>query len=560
MIIFLAVLSLAGGAALGVIETAKSRQEGKTAAFFSKTKELEEISLTEEEVADLTKPSVVRIYHKITGEAKIPSFTIDLDALEIKIDQRKILTVPIDYEILGSGVIVNPSGYIATNAHVASPDLGKFISVFEVFSVEFFKDTPPKTAEGASTASEQERFERAEKLAEKELMRLVEESSFDIVDELKILNPSSNTENLEDTTKNGFPARAVYTEPVESERDISILKIEESRLPALPIEARTELPIGRTVFAFGFPATASAHQKDFLEASFTRGIINAIKNTEMGEFKLYQLDAKISQGSSGGPLLDEKGNIKGIITSQTSEFEQEKGDNFAFAIPSSIVKDALDAASIELEAGAYYINLYAGIQATHEKRCKAALEKFNAARETNGAFFPALVIKKYVDECNRLIEAGESIDSRFDAIYNFFGAIAPLFWMIAAIVILGALAVVVVVFFLRRRISRDEEKIDEFVGSRGNPTLPKTENRGIFDSAARGEFAKKPRPAYLSFLTRREGKKEESVHTDAEMAAITYTKTQFAAGFSEEQIVRALRDAGWRDTTVNKIILFAKIK
>lgn len=551
-IIFLAILSLAGGVALGVIQTAKNRQAGKPAAIFSRKAPVEDFQPSEEEIADLTRPAAVRIVHTVTGEAKIPSFSFDPISHDLIIDQRKILTVPIEYEITGSGFIISPEGYIATNAQTISEETAKYLKVSELFALSAAKDSLLQT----------EKKNALTKLPAAEFKRLIGESSFTLTSDIRVLNPVSMKNSLPELAAEGFAADIVRVEEdfIENGRDVAIIKINGSRFPAIPLGGDALLPIGRKIFAFEFPKVDDFNQKNPLEAAFTRGVIRGIRDSQDGKFSLYQLDADISRESSGGPFFDEKGDAAGIIAFPTPILAEDKGDTIKGAIPVALLSEVLKKTSVTPESGAYYKNLFAGIQATHEKRCKAALEKFSAARETNGAFLPALVIKKYVDECNRLIEAGESIDSRFDVIYNFFGAIGPLFWMIAAIVILGALAVIIVVFFLRRRISRDEGKIEELAGSAGNRALPKTRKEGISDSAARGEFTQKRRPAYLAFLTRREAKKEESAHTDAEMAAITYAKTQFAAGFSEEQIVRALRDAGWREASVNKIILFAKIK
>ena len=546
-IIFLALLSLAGGAALGVVETLKSRQAGKTAALFSRKEPAEDFLPSEEEIADLTKPAVVRIVRTIKGEAKIPSFTFDFAAREFTIDQKKILTVPIEYEITGSGFIVNPAGYITTNASVVSEDTVKYLKVLELFTLSIAKDSLLQTGKENTPA----------KLPAAEFKRLIDESSFALTSDIRVLNPVSTKNSLSELAADGFPARVVRVEEnfLENDRDVAIIKIDGSRFPAIPVGSDTPLPVGRKIFAFGFPKTAEFNQKNPLEATFTRGIIRAVRNSHNGKFLIYQLDAKISRESSGGPVLDETGSVSGLISFPTSGLIEDAKDNPAFALPTAILSETLKEIPVTPESGAYYKNLYAGLALLDEKRCKAALEKFNAARETHGAFLPALVIKKYVDECNRLIETGESADSRFDAVYNFFGTMGPLVWAIAGIVIVGALAVAIVIFFFRRRIARDEEKMEELAGSLTNRTLPKTS-----DPPLRGEFAQKRRPAYLAFLTRREEKKGESAHSDAEFAAITYAKTQFEAGFSEEQIVRALRDAGWRDTAVNKIILFAKMK
>jgi len=546
-IIFLALLSLAGGAALGVVETLKSRQAGKTAALFSQKVPGEEFLPSEEEIADLTRPAIVRIVHTIKGEAKIPSFTYDSAARELTIDQKKILTVPIEYEITGSGFIVNPAGTIATNASVVSEDTVKYLKVLELFTLSIAKDSLLQTRKENTPA----------KLPAAEFKRLIDESSFTITSDIRVLNPVSTKNSLRELAADGFPASVVRVEEnfLENDRDVAIIKIDGSRFPAIPLGDDALLPIGRKIFAFEFPKPEEFIQKNPLESAFTRGVIRGSRDSQDGKFSIYHLDADISRESSGGPLFDENGDVKGIVAFPLPILAEDKGDAIVAAIPVAVFSEVLKEISVTPESGAYYKNLYAGLALLDEKRCKAALEKFNAARETHGAFLPALVIKKYVDECNRLIEVGESADSRFDAVYNFFGTMGPLVWAIAGIVIVGALAVAIVIFFFRRRIARDEEKMEELAGSLTNRTLPKTS-----DPPLRGEFAQKRRPAYLAFLTRREEKKGESAHSDAEFAAITYVKTQFAAGFSEEQIVRALRDAGWRDTAVNKIILFAKMK
>ena len=233
-IIFLALLSLAGGAALGVVKTLKSRQAGKTAALFSQKVPVEDFLPSEEEIADLIKPAVVRIVHTVKGEAKIPSFSFDPTSLELIIDQKKILTVPIEYEITGSGFFVNPSGTIATNAQTISGETAKYLKISELFALSLEKNIFLKIEKGNLPAlDETQKSDLAKKLRTTEFKRIIDESSFTITSDIKVLNPVSTKNSLRELVADGFPARIIRSEEnfLENDRDVAIIKIEGSRYP-----------------------------------------------------------------------------------------------------------------------------------------------------------------------------------------------------------------------------------------------------------------------------------------------------------------------------------------
>lgn len=97
--------------------------------------------------------------------------------------------------------------------------------------------------------------------------------------------------------------------------------------------------IGQTVFSIGntlgkYPNTVS------------QGIISEVSRTvtAYGEedtvvdlFDMIQTDAAISQGNSGGPLIDSKGRVVGLNTA----FDQD-GENIGFAIPSMYIQSAME--------------------------------------------------------------------------------------------------------------------------------------------------------------------------------------------------------------------------
>lgn len=101
--------------------------------------------------------------------------------------------------------------------------------------------------------------------------------------------------------------------------DIVILKINAKDLAALPIGDSDSLINGQVVITLGNPWG--------FERSVSSGIISALRSK--GSLKLIQLTAPVSPGSSGGPVINEYGEVVGI-TNIASIFLAQ---NLNFAIP-----------------------------------------------------------------------------------------------------------------------------------------------------------------------------------------------------------------------------------
>ena len=84
--------------------------------------------------------------------------------------------------------------------------------------------------------------------------------------------------------------------------------------------------VGETVYAVGNPRG--------LEGTFSDGIISSIRLLD-GD-KLIQITAPISRGSSGGPVLNQKGEAIGVSVLSVID-----GQNLNFAIPSNYLKSLL---------------------------------------------------------------------------------------------------------------------------------------------------------------------------------------------------------------------------
>ena len=102
--------------------------------------------------------------------------------------------------------------------------------------------------------------------------------------------------------------------------DLAILKVNAYGINPLLLGNSDDVKIGATVYAAGNPLG--------LEGTFSDGIISSRRNKHTKE--RLQMTAPISPGSSGGPVLNRKGEVIGV-----SFMTVEGGQNLNFAIPSN---------------------------------------------------------------------------------------------------------------------------------------------------------------------------------------------------------------------------------
>jgi hypothetical protein len=119
----------------------------------------------------------------------------------------------------------------------------------------------------------------------------------------------------------------------DPERDLVLLKIPLVRAPVVSLGNSDAVEVGEIVYAVGNPQG--------LEGTFSQGIVSSIRH--IGSDKLLQITAPISPGSSGGPVLNSKGEVIGVSVATF-----RGGQNLNFAIPSSYIK-ALVAKTGEIE-------------------------------------------------------------------------------------------------------------------------------------------------------------------------------------------------------------------
>jgi serine protease Do len=119
------------------------------------------------------------------------------------------------------------------------------------------------------------------------------------------------------------------TEVFASDRklDLAVVRIAASNLPALKLGDSSALKQGAQVIALGNPVG--------LEHSVVQGVVSAKR--EFDGVELIQLAIPIEPGNSGGPLLDARGRVQGLLNMKSAVTA-----NLGFAVPANALQTLLD--------------------------------------------------------------------------------------------------------------------------------------------------------------------------------------------------------------------------
>lgn len=112
-------------------------------------------------------------------------------------------------------------------------------------------------------------------------------------------------------TKQGvFPADLVQS---DEDHDVALLKV-EGTFASLPLAASNAVKLGESVFTVGFPNPGVQG----MQPKLTRGEISSLTGVrdDPGE---YQISVPVQPGNSGGAVVDEYGNVTGLVSARLSD-------------------------------------------------------------------------------------------------------------------------------------------------------------------------------------------------------------------------------------------------
>ena len=140
------------------------------------------------------------------------------------------------------------------------------------------------------------------------------------------------------TRKGLFNAELVQSDP---DRDVALLKV-AGTFSALPLICTNSVNLGEGVFTIGFPDP----RLQGWQPKLTRGEISCLSGL-MDDTHHCQISVPVQPGNSGGPLVDENGNVVGLVqgTLKVSAALAATGmfpQNVNYAIKSPVARAFLD--------------------------------------------------------------------------------------------------------------------------------------------------------------------------------------------------------------------------
>jgi hypothetical protein len=131
------------------------------------------------------------------------------------------------------------------------------------------------------------------------------------------------------------------------EADLMLLELEgdpQQYPEAVPLNPDAELNETQTVYVFGFPLGKSLGKA----ITVSKSSITSLRK-ENGELKEIQLDGGIHEGNSGGPIINDKGEVVGVAVGGVV------GTNIKFAIPGRLVSDLVNGKFLNLTLEQSYL-------------------------------------------------------------------------------------------------------------------------------------------------------------------------------------------------------------
>ncbi|WP_413306881.1 serine protease [Bacillus sp. 1P10SD] len=350
-----------------------------------------------QKLAEYTKPAVVRIldYAVVEWQFNNPNDPEVMAILE-QLNYQSVLGGS------GSGGIISSDGYIVTNAHVV-------------------ETTQMKDEDIANAAFEQlvgimaDYFKVDYDTAYEYMLNYTQYTGVKKV--LKVILPGGDV--LDGEVKS-------YGAPINEGKDVAVLKIEGKNLPTLPLGNSDNIQNQDNIWVIGYPAAADSDllsPDSSLVSSMNAGQISATsKKTDQGS-PVIQINAAATHGNSGGPVINDKGEIIGLLTFRGDTVNGQEVQGFNFAVPVNTVKEFVNQAGVRNTKSETDKLYQEGLELYWGGYYKHALEKFEAVQR----IYPNhSEIKQYIANAEKKVDSSKTLWSDYSTIFYIVDGVAGL--------------------------------------------------------------------------------------------------------------------------------------
>lgn len=122
---------------------------------------------------------------------------------------------------------------------------------------------------------------------------------------------------------------------IDEDKDIAVLIIKDASFPYLKMANLSTVKIGDDIYAIGAPKG--------MAYTLTKGTVSAKERIVENE-SFIQIDAAINEGNSGGPLLNDAGEVLGMNTMKMTDSE-----GIGLAIPADRIASTLKELGVETD-------------------------------------------------------------------------------------------------------------------------------------------------------------------------------------------------------------------
>lgn len=389
-----------------------------------------------QKIAEYSKPAVVRILNYYTVEWDyVTSNDADLDSVLdsffTELNWKDINGT------LGSGFFVNSTGYIVTNAHVvelskledqeiADMSLNDLAQYFADYVNTYYSDYYNTVSydDARDVLLDYARYGAVEKF-------------------LYVYLPGSDySGNLLEESETRLAADVKsYGAPIGEGKDAAVIKVEGKNFPILKIGDSDAMQLQDNIWVIGFPGAADTDllSKDsWTTCTVNEGAISATDKKSTQGAPVLQISASTTHGNSGGPVVNDDGDVIGLLTFRGDTVNNQEVQGFNFVIPTTTVKEYISQSGAEINKYTSIDTLYReGLDLYWGGYYNDALNKFEDMQRI------------YPDhsEIKRLITACQTKSSDSKVLWSNYKTAFTIFYIIAA----AAIAALLLLTFLPRK-------------------------------------------------------------------------------------------------------------